>query len=1068
MRKRPANSNGKQHQAYWVLAVSLVALFFVVRGGQWGVGPEFGVALDAVSLGLALAAGTVALIRNGHWPEDRFLYAGIGLLFVGFLDAYHLVADLWAIAGSDGGQIGEVLSGGTHAPFLVLSVTILLIGLMAPRDSGSTVASSRPVLPFIITLIVLAVVVLVTEDWSILSRPLPGYLYFDRPDQLLVPVVLALALAVFLREGLWKKQGFEFWLVLGLIAALFGRFLFLPVSGQGLDAPGFVAALLDVLLYVFCFTGLVLELTGSLKTLDAVGETPGSQDAWRFDDLRQTAPDSYFRQMFESTGTGLAVINSRGQFVLVNQTLLDITGAQREDIPTVPFIEMIAESDRQRIEGYNRARVRGEAVPESYELRFLTMRGEERTGIVTVTGLPGTNDFAVSLSDVTEHKRQEAELAKLSLAVDQVPVSVVITDLNANIEYVNNAFEEITGYSREEVLGKNPRILQSGETPEASYRELWTRLRNGQSWTGEFINRRKNGDLLVEVVTIAPVRQVDGVATHYVAVKEDITGQRQLQRELENYRDLLEERVEQRTQELAEAERKYRTVADFTYDWEVWAGRDGKWLYCSPACERVSGFTARDFLENPRLFFERIHPDDVDKMRHASHHETDDHSIHDVRFRFYRKDGELRWLRHVCQQVFDEEGNPQGRRASNRDITNRVNAQEELLRSRDEAREAARAKTQFLATMSHEMRTPLNAILGMTHLVLDGCRDEEQCKKLKKVQDSGEHLLKLVSDVLELSKLESGKSELELERFDICELLGKVSAMVEDSAQSKGLDLRIDCPEGPCAVEGDVIKITQVLLNLSSNAIKFTESGAVSIGARRTKGTDTSVEVLFEVSDEGVGIPAADQERLFELFNQLDNSMTRRHGGSGLGLALSQRFVRAMGGRIEVESEPGRGSRFFFSLALARAKDSSDPESREIPTEELKSEIQAQFSGRRVLVVEDDLINREVARGLLSSVNIEVVTAEDGAQALERLGEGSFDLVLMDVQMPVMDGIECVRAIRRDPSLEGLAVIALTANAFREDREKCLEAGMDDFVSKPVDAAHFYSTVLTWLRRSAM
>ncbi|MBL8289000.1 MAG: response regulator [Rubrivivax sp.] len=411
----------------------------------------------------------------------------------------------------------------------------------------------------------------------------------------------------------------------------------------------------------------------------------------------------------------------------------------------------------------------------------------------------------------------------------------------------------------------------------------------------------------------------------------------------------------------------------------------------------------------------------------------------------------------------------------------------ELARARDAAEVASRAKSAFLANMSHEIRTPMNSVLGLAHLALQGAREPALRQHLERIQASGRHLMGLIDDILDMSKIEAGKLELEQVQFHLGEVFGGVELQLAPRARDKGLALRFECDATLArqALTGDPLRLSQVLLNIAGNAIKFTQAGQVQVSARLQDGAGAapgglayagsvagnaaaggaaSGGVLFEVRDTGEGIDAAARARLFELFQQADASTTRRHGGTGLGLAISRQLVELMGGEIGVDSEPGRGSRFWFTVPLVRARPAAA--AGKMPDEGGEAcEGGAALRGARILLAEDNEVNQIVATAMLQGQGASVVVAPNGEAAIAALlSSGPFDCVLMDVQMPVMDGLEATRRIRADPALAALPVVGMTANAWQEDREVCLNAGMNDFTTKPVEPARLYAAVARCLK----
>jgi CheY-like chemotaxis protein/HPt (histidine-containing phosphotransfer) domain-containing protein len=381
-----------------------------------------------------------------------------------------------------------------------------------------------------------------------------------------------------------------------------------------------------------------------------------------------------------------------------------------------------------------------------------------------------------------------------------------------------------------------------------------------------------------------------------------------------------------------------------------------------------------------------------------------------------------------------------------------------LAEAKEAAEAASRAKSTFLANMSHEIRTPMNAIIGLTHLLRGDPLTEHQDELLGKVSEAAEHLLGIINDVLDLSKIEAGKLTLDLADFVLAETLEHVGAMVGDRARERGLRFTMSVePDVPVAFHGDGLRVGQILVNLVGNAVKFTDEGGVDLAVARSPALDG---IRFVVRDTGIGISPGDIVRLFDSFEQADASTTRRYGGTGLGLAICRTLVDMMGGRIEVESLPGQGSAFFVDLPLSAAH---GPASACDVRPACGAARTVSRPGARVLLAEDSLVNQQVAGELLALADLIVDIASDGRAAVAAARSRVYDLILMDVQMPVLDGLEATRRIRQLPGCEAVPIVAMTANAFEDDRKACLAAGMDDHLAKPVDPMRLYGAIERWI-----
>ncbi len=534
-----------------------------------------------------------------------------------------------------------------------------------------------------------------------------------------------------------------------------------------------------------------------------------------------------------------------------------------------------------------------------------------------------------------------------------------------------------------------------------------------------------------------------------------------------------QQRLEAQNCRLREAELRYRMVADYAYDWEYWIAPDGSLIYMSPSCERISGYSAEQFLKDPQLLVNIVHSDDREAVAEHLCEHPEPKETHEQDFRIITRDGNERWLAHLCQPIYDSEGSYRGRRACNRDITERKEAQKELEQHRHhleklveertaalvvakEAAEAASiAKSTFIATMSHELRTPLNAILGFSELMSrDDAATKAQRETLAIINRSGAHLLRMINDVLDISKIEVGHIELDNQAFDLVNLLQDMANMIGVRAANSLLSFRLEtAPDIQRYVKADRGKLQQVLVNLLSNAIKFTQQGGVILTARSQARSADTVLLTIEVIDSGVGIPEDKQEELFKPFVQLAQADADTKG-TGLGLTISKSLVELMGGHIGVSRNRDGGS--IFKVEVPAAIASADNIAVDEQWRPVKSIAPGQPSWR-LLVVDDNPDNRLLLVAMLTEVGFQVCDAENGQEAINLFEQWQPHLIWMDMRMPVLDGYQATAKIRRLVGGNAVKIIALTASVFREQLDNIINAGCDAVLHKPFHAPEIFS-----------
>ena len=666
-------------------------------------------------------------------------------------------------------------------------------------------------------------------------------------------------------------------------------------------------------------------------------------------------------------------------------------------------------------------------------------------------------DMAQQVRDRARQTAAQRENEAL-LSTIQLHTIYSVADRAGNIIAVSDNFCRITGYSREELIGQNHRIVNSGVQSREFWVSMWGTIASGEPWRGEVCNRAKDGSLYWVDSIIAPFFGEEGKIEKYVSIRTDITAAKK------------SEQKRLRTWSLL------RSVLDSASEVSIIASdRNLNCTVFNKGAERLLGYSSEEVVgrATPGL----IH--DAEEMRlrggeltamlgypvEGAAVLTDPSTLRQPReWTYVRKDGRRVAVSLVVTAMHTEDGELFGYLGIAHDVARQKEYEQSLQEAMQKAEHANLAKSQFLANMSHEIRTPMNAVMGLLYLLEQTELNDQQSAFLAKMRLASQSLLGVINDVLDLSKIEAGELVVERVKFSLRNLLKEIFEVMVMSADAKTLAFEIDAPDDlPVALEGDALRLKQILTNLLSNAIKFTDRGGVKLGVRQLSATPESVRLHFAVRDTGIGIEPEVQSRLFVPFAQADVSTTRRFGGTGLGLSIVKHLADLMGGGdVGVSSTPGVGSEFWVELEFGLAS----AESLDLQPAMAVPDNQPGLRSARVLVVDDSDINLEVAKRILELEGAQVSLAANGQEAVEllRAQPQAFDVVLMDVQMPVMDGNEATRCIRGDLGLSNLPILALTAGALTSERQRARAAGMDDFVSKPFDARSLVNSILRHVR----
>jgi len=752
-----------------------------------------------------------------------------------------------------------------------------------------------------------------------------------------------------------------------------------------------------------------------------------------------------FRTLLESAPDAMVIIDASGEIVMVNRRTEEVFGYSRTEMTGQPIEMLMPQRFRERHPEHVRSFFSNSStrsMSKGLELRALSGTGREFPVEISLSPIETEEGVLVasSLRDITERQQTEGQIRKLFQAVEQSSSSVVITDLDGCIEYVNPKFTETTGYELDEVLGQNPRVLKSGNQPRQFYADLWATISSGGEWHGEFCNRKKNGDEYWEYASISPIRDATGEITHYVAIKDDITDKRNAEAAL------------RRTKLQAET----ALVLSKAVSFEVTP--DGQTFTASDKYVEMLGIPAAEgnvysVQETHVANVAAASPDYAEKFAEAAAAALEDDSdVFDFTHPYRRPvDGEIIWLRSITNEVKDEDGNIKEIHGVAQDVTETIRMNQELEAARETAEAGTRAKSAFLANMSHELRTPMNAIIGYSEMLIEEADDlepDEFVSDLTKIHSAGQHLLSLINDILDLSKIEAGRMDLYLERFDLQQLLAEARDTVIPLVEKNANRLETDFADDLGAVRADMTKVRQSLFNLLSNAAKFTHEGVIRMQARR-EDHDGQEIVLLSVSDTGIGIPDDRIEHVFDEFSQADQSTMKDYGGTGLGLAISRRFCRMMGGDLTAASTIGEGSTFTMVFpaevdALEAARASEQPMAEPAA---IDGGAPAPGTGS-VLVIDDDPEARELLRRTLEADGLEVITAASGERGLELALEMIPSVITLDILMPGMDGWQVLRELKHSDVLRKIPVVLVT---MVDEKGLGFALGATDYLAKPVN-----------------
>lgn len=675
----------------------------------------------------------------------------------------------------------------------------------------------------------------------------------------------------------------------------------------------------------------------------------------------------------------------------------------------------------------------------------------------------------------------EIDLASYKFALDQ-SAEVAITDRDGFIKFANDKFCNISGYLKAELLGQPYRILNSGYHSHVFFKEMWQTIQNGEVWQGEIKNKNKNGRFYWVDCQIIPFPDKKGRPHQYVAIQQDITAKKSTLERLKLETALisvlsenapLEPTIKKLCEQIClslgwdigiywRVDRHsgrmlaqsivpftYKDISSFIKQCEnfqfnkgeglvgyVWVNKRPRWI---------------DDIQEEHMLNRINSSEEVGLLSSLVFPIVSDNEVTGVmEFLSTKRNQNDSNLLEMFETLGLQIGSYLERRA----------AEAELIKAKKVAEESVKSKDQFLTNMSHEIRTPMNAILGFTQLLQQSDLDREQLEFANSVKTAARNLLAIINDILDFSKIESGVINFEETPTDLRELFRSIHDLLKFSAINKNLSFYTHVDERiPNRIFCDNIRLNQILINLVGNAIKFTEIGNVSLNADLVKSGTGSCTIKFSVDDTGIGIPFEKQEKIFDRFNQVNNEINRKYEGTGLGLSISKNLVELMGGKLSLISEEGEGSVFSFELSFDYSTEPIDKEDR-------KSSMAFNDSYKyKILLIEDNLLNQKLAKNVLNNQGYNVEIADNGTLGLELLKKHPYDLILMDIQMPELDGYQTAEIIREELGLN-IPIIAMTAHSILGEKEKCLKAGMDDFISKPFDQEELFKKIENLLLQS--
>ncbi len=761
---------------------------------------------------------------------------------------------------------------------------------------------------------------------------------------------------------------------------------------------------------------------------------------------RQQKEEEY-SSIIQTAIDGFWIVDLKGNILDVNESYCNMTGYSREEILklSIPDVEAIEkpEDTEQRIKeiirtGQARFNTKHKRKDGSvFDIQVSTQYSQVRGGV-----------FIAFIQDISEQVKQEATIRKLSQAIEHAPASVIITNSEGNIEYVNPNFTEVTGYKMNELVGKNPRIFKSNYYSREFYKTMWDTIKSGKVWRGDLQNITKNGEFIWETSSISPIINKEGQITHYVSVKTDITERRRIEREL------------------FESENRIRLILNSTAEGIYGLDTQGNCTFINESALQILGYSSIEEVigknmhnlihhhhENGNLY-----PVEECNIYKAFHEGTGTHIDNEV---LWRTDGSYFPSEYWSYPQYLD-GEIIGAVVTFIDITQRKEFEKQLKKAKEEAEKANKTKSEFLANMSHEIRTPMNSIIGFSELLEKSITTPKHKNYIQAIRSSSQSLLALINDILDLSKIEANKLDIHLEPVNIIKLTQEIQSIFSLKIAEKKLEFKLYIEESiPESLLLDELRIRQVCFNLIGNAIKFTHEGFICISIKQIPHNDqpNMLDLIIGVEDTGIGIPEEQQSQIFEAFIQSEGQKSKTYGGSGLGLTITKNLVERMGGTITMKSIQGKGTIFEIliknvqiseTLALNVSENNFNPEN-------------IKFKPSKILIADDIEDNRNLIKEIFTDTDVTVYEAHNGKQAVELCKLHQPNLILMDIRMPVMDGHEAIQILKEHTLTREIPIIVITASVLIKELSKETLDYIDGFMAKPIQLHLLYDQLKKYL-----